>query len=407
MRRSLLLPALLVSLAACGGAEVPAPATPAGAKAEGQRVAAVDYFDVAAVTAAPPVLARRLGNEGLLGVDLAARPALLECLVDPRNRGGEKATHVVVEGAINGEGVQHKVSGTNLTPAGVACMEAALKAWTKGIPAGPGAPVTSQMELDHVVGVQPAVGLGNGDASDLAAAVRLALPGFGECFAGWTSAAPRTLRATLRAAKPRDGSPAVLLSSVAFDPTPDPVAGKVAACLEGKLKALPVKPPSGDSVTASVALRLVHSGIEGALPDAPPELQLVELDLQRARRLADVTLAVDEHAQALATYDELVRRYKSRGRPEVSLADLKDKCAALVAADDRLLAASERQSATEHATHHFAEARKAKDPSWTEAEATSAKSLAEAEKELAAHQGLRRIDEAACPKSAGDHDHGP
>jgi hypothetical protein len=402
MARPTHLPALLLlSLAACGGGEVPTPATPAGgagAKADGQKVAAVDYFDVASVTAAPPALARRPGTEGLLGLDMAARPALLECLVDPRNRGGEKATHVVVEATIAGEAVQHKVSGTNLTPAGVACMEGALKAWTKDVPAGAGAPAASHMELDHVVGVHPAVGIGNGDASDLAAAVRLALPGFGECFAGWKSAAPRTLHATLRAAKPRDASPAVLLSSVAFDPTPDPVAGKVASCLEDKLRALPVKPPGGDSVTTSVAIRLVHSGIEGLLPEASPDLQLVELDLQRAKRIADVTLAVDEHAQALATYDDLVRRYKNRGKPEVTLADLKDKCAALVAADDRLLAASERQSAIEQATHHFAEERNAKDPSWTEAEAMSAKSLSEAEKELAAHQGLRRSDEAACPK---------
>jgi hypothetical protein len=393
--------ASVAALAACGGADQPGPVTPAGAqgsKVEAQKVANLDYFDVATVAPTPPSLARRPDRDALLGVELAARPVLLECLVDPKNRGPEKATHVVVDATTTDTGVEHHITGTNVTASGAACLENALKAWTKGLPTGPGAPVESHLEIDHLAGVNPAVVLGVNDASDVAAAVRLALPGWGECFAEWKNAPPRLLRANLKAARAKDASPAVLLASVAFEPTADPAAGKVAACLEGKLKTLAIKPPQGESVTVPYVFRLVHSGIDGALPDAPPDLQLVELDLQRARRLSEVAIAIGERAQVLASYDDRVKRYKAKARPEVTLAELSDECTALLAAGDKLLVAAERQTATEDATHLFAESHKAKDPAWTEAEATAAKSLSESQRELATYRTLRKKDESACPK---------
>jgi hypothetical protein len=409
MTRTLLLATVPVAflLAACGPQQS-GPASPsasgsaAAPKVEQQQVKNLGYFDVATFSAAPPVVAGRASSEALLGVLLSARPVVMECLVDPKNRGPEKKTHVVLDATLVDAGVEHKATGTNLTPAGTACIEAALRAWTQAIPAltakNAAGPLKGHLELEHVVGASPSVEMGVNDASDIAGAIRLALPTWGDCFGAWKSAPPRGLRVSVRAARPKEAPPTVSLSTVAFDATSDPVAGKVAACLEGKLKALQVKTPSAESVSLPYTFRFVHSGIGEALPDAAPELQFVELDLQRGRRAAETAIAAGERGLLLAVYDDVVKRFKAKAKPEVSIAELKEKCAALVASADKLVAAAEKQAATEEATHRFTLEQKAKDPSWADAETASAKNLADAQKDVENVKAVRNADQGACPK---------
>jgi hypothetical protein len=399
--------ALLFALAAAGcGEQTPDPKTAAKAQStiEQQQIAAVGYFDVAAVWPSPPAIPARANKEVLTGVEVSARPLVMECLVDPRNRGADKRTHVVVDATLGDAGVDHKITGENLTPAGTACLDAALKKWTGALPAlnakAAAGPVTAHVEFEHVVGVSPAAVLGVSAASDVAATVRLSLAGWGDCLTDWKTASPRTLKAMIKVARPAATPPPAQTapSEVTFEPSGDPGADKVAACLKGKIAALQVKSPTSESLGVPYTFRFVHSNVSDALPGVTPDVQFAQFDLNRARRLAEAAIALGDRVEAAGAYDQAVKGYKAKAKPEVTVKELKDKCAALLAADDRTVEAMKKQLAVEDATHKFAAEQKAKDPSWAEAEAAAAQKVAQAQKDAEAFQSQRKSDEGACPK---------
>src|SRR5690348_2077211 len=119
MTRALTLTALSLSLAACGAEQTTAstPDKTAAPKAEQQQVQNSGYFDLGAVVAAPPAVGARVSTEILVGVEVSARPLVMECLVDPKNRAADKRTHVTVDATVGDAGVDHKIGGENLTPA--------------------------------------------------------------------------------------------------------------------------------------------------------------------------------------------------------------------------------------------------------------------------------------------------
>jgi hypothetical protein len=400
------IPALLLALLpACGGAEAPTSTTPGAPpvpKSDKQQLANLSHFDVGTLSPTPPAIPARVNKDVLLGVEMTARPTILECLVDPKNRGADKLTKVVVDATLVDAGVEHKVSGANLTPAGTACIEGALKKWTDAAAglnakAAAGGAVSARLEVGHEVGNQPAVVMGINEASDVAGAVRAALPGWADCFADWKSAPPRALKGSVKVTK-APGAAEVSPAEVSFEPAGDPAADKVAACLKGKIAAMKLKAPKSDAVTVPLPLRFVHSGVASPLgAEEPPHLQFAQLDLLRARRLAEVAIAEGSRALAAAAYDDAVKRYKA-GAKEVSVLELKDKCAALLAADDKAIEALQKQVEVETKTHDFAAAQKAKDAGWEPAETLSAQKLAEAQKDVQSFQQNRKADEAACPK---------
>jgi hypothetical protein len=412
MTRTRTLLALFPALAAAAcGPEQPGPAAPAASAApvaKQEVVKNLGYLDISTLFPAPPVVPGHATQQALLGVELAARPMVLECLVDPKNRGADKKTHVVVDAALTDAGVDHQVTGENLTPAGTACIQAALAAWTGAVPtlsaknAPPGgAPVKSHIEFEHQLGSTPAVEMGINDVSDVAGAIRLGLPHWADCFGDWKGAAPRTLKATVKVVHPAADAGAVTSvtpAEVTFDPSSDAAAGKAAACLADKIKALQVKVPQGQSISLPYTFHFVHSGIAEALPDAPPDVQLVQIDLQRARRTADVLIAEGDRTLAAVVYDDVVKRYKAKTKPAPSVADLKARCQELLATDDKLIAAAGKRVASEDAAHTFTAAQKAQDATWTEAEAKAAQSLAGAQKDAQTYASNRAADEAACPK---------
>ena len=351
----------------------------------------------------PPALPARVNREVLTGVEVLARPYVMECLVDPRSRGAGPQTVVVVDATLVDAGVDHKITGQNLTPAGTACIDGALKRWTAAIPGltarAASAPVTSHIETQHVVGTSPSVTLGVNEASDVAATVRLALPGWGDCLADWKAAAPRTLQAMVKLTRPAAAPPPqVSPAEVTFEPAGDPTADKVAACLKTKILALKVKTPTPESLTVPVTFRFVHSGVSDALPAAAPEVQFAQLDLTRARRAAEAAITLGDRMAAVGAYDGAVKGYKEKAQPEVTVKELKDKCAALLAADDRVIDALRRQQATEEATQRFATEQKARDASWADAASAAAQKLTLAQKDVESFVGYRKQDEAACPK---------
>ncbi len=402
---------LALLLSACGapaaeGAKDPSTAgsgAPSAPKVEQQQLVNNGWLDAAIFALEAPALPPMVNSDVLLGVTLSARPLVLECLVDPKNRGAEKRTHVVIDATLGEAGVSHKVTGQNLPPSGASCIEAALNKWTATIPtlnakASAGGAVSTHLELDHVAGVQPAVTMGVNEVSDVAGTIRLALPGFPECFAAWKSAPPRVLKGSLSLHKAKPPAAQVSPAALTFEPTGDAGADKVVACLTPKLTALSFKSPAGETLTIPLALRFVHSGAGESLPGAPPDLQFTQLDLARGRRTAEAAIAVGGRNLATASYDDAVKRYKA-GAKDVSVKELKDKCAALLVADDRLLDAAKKTLAVEDATHLFAQEQKAKDATWAEVEAISAKKQGEAQKDVESFKAARIADEAACPKS--------
>jgi hypothetical protein len=421
LNASLLL-ALLAS--SCTPEPPPKPAEPP--KPVQQVLKNISYFDLGMFEAAPPPLPARVGNEALIGFELLGRPFVMECLVDAKNRGPDAKSKVVVDSKLTDAGVEHKVTGDNLTPAGVACVEAALAKWTAASPglsaknaAGPA--VAGHVEFQHVVGVNPAVVMGINDVSDIAAAVRLAMPTWGDCFTDWKGAAPTPVKASIKVSRPvppaaaaagaasdakaadAKAAPApvaaeVVPAEIIFEANPDPVATKVAACLKTKLGALKVKTPSGESVTLPYAFHFVNSAITATLPSALPDVQFIQLDLQRARRAAEAAIVLGTRMQAVGVYDSAVQTFKESKGKKPTLPELKEKCAALLAADDQMIGAVEKQVAQEEATQKFTAAQKATDPSWADADAAAGRKLAEAQKDLETFKGYRKGDEGACPK---------
>jgi len=373
-------------------------------KVEQQQIAAVGYFDLATLWPTPPAVPARVNKEVLTGVEVASRPLVMECLVDPRNRGADKRTHVVVDASLTDAGVDHKISGENLTPAGTACIDGALRRWTGAIATlnarAASGPVASRVEYEHMVGVSPAAVLGQNDASDLVAHVRLALPSWGDCLAPFQAAPPRLLKANVKLVLAAGSPPPVEVSpsEAAFEPAGDPAADKAAACLKGKITALKLKAPKSESISAPYTFRFVNSNLAGALPGAPAELQFAQLDLVRARRAAEAAIALGERIEAAGAYDLAVKGYKAKAKPEVTVKELRDKCAALLAADDKVIDAMKKQHAIEDATHKLAAEEKAKDASWADAETSAAQKVREAQKDVDAFQAQRKNDEGACPK---------
>ncbi|MFO0762837.1 MAG: hypothetical protein U0359_40745 [Byssovorax sp.] len=145
-------------------------------------------------------------------------------------------------------------------------------------------------------------------------------------------------------------------------------------------------------------LRFVHSGAGETLPGASPDLQFTQLDLSRGRRTAEAAIAIGGRNQANSVYADAVKRYKANAK-DVSVKELKDKCAALLAADDKLIEAAQRSLGVEDATHTFAAAQKEKDASWGEVESIAQKKQGDALKDLDNFKAARKQDEAACPKA--------
>jgi hypothetical protein len=417
-------PALVAAalLSSCTPEPPPKPAEPP--KPVQLVVKNITYFDLGTLDAAPPAVPAKVDNEGLIGFELLSGPYVLECLVDPKNRGSEPKSRVAVDAKLTDGGVEHKVSGDNLTPAGVACIQAALAKWTAASPGlaaknGVGATVVAHVEFQHLVGADPAVVMGINEVSDIAGAVRLGMPTWGDCFADWKGAPPFPLKATIKVSRPAapaapdakaDTSadakaaaaapvaPEVVPAEVTFDPVADPVATKVAGCLKTKLLALKVKTPTSATVMLPYTFNFVSSSQTAALPSALPNVQFIQLDLQRARRAAEAAIMHGVRMQAWGVYDGAVKTYKETNGKKPSVPELKEKCAGLLAADDGLIGAVQKQVSQEEATQQFTVQQKAADPSWADAEAAAGRKLGEAQKDLETFKSFRKADEAACPK---------
>jgi len=186
-------------------------------------------------------------------------------------------------------------------------------------------------------------------------------------------------------------------TEVTFTTEPKNEAERTAqTCLQSKLMAMEI-PHTSEQLTVPYTFVLLNSGLEGALPEATPELNFLQLEAVRGQRAADAAIALGGRADAVAIYDAKVTAYQKNPK-SVSVKELKDRCADLLAADDRLIAALEGQQKVEKEAVALLGQLQAKDGAYAEA-ATAAQAQEQATTaELDRAKKQREGDAGACPR---------
>ncbi len=363
--------------------------------------------DVGLCHAKAPVLGDAINKEALTGLLVAARPHVMECLVDPAARGAERETELLLSTTFSASGFEHKVKGKNLTPGGEKCVVDAIGRYLGAIPAfstiKPAAPVNAEAQYRHVAGVSPTVQLGQNEGSDVAGTVRLKQSAWCDCYAEWKDVPPKTLQAKIKLAKPagKDGTKAsgtavVSPAEVTFTPAGDETSEKVAACLKGKVSAMQFK-LSADELTMPYTFVFLDSSFDGDLGGSIPELRFSQFELLRGQHAAEAVISFGVARSAAEVYDGLVKQFKAKPG-SVAVDELKNKCAALLKADDAWIGTLERQLSVDEKTLAMVQELKAKEPQWAKVESAVQANVAETKKDLENAKKARKGDEAACPK---------
>jgi hypothetical protein len=389
---SRLSPCAALVLAACATTAPSQKGETAAAPAvDRQKIVNISHFDVGSCTVPAPALPNPLNMEGIVGALVLARPGVLECFVDPKHRGTEAEASAAVKATVGENGPMYEVTGTNLTPAGVSCIETALKrlpfvALEKGTPS-----VTGSADFRHGA-TSPAVKFGVNAASDVAGSIRLAAPAWCDCWASLGTTPPPSLRATVKLHATTAGA----ATDISFDPTTHADATALISCLTPKLAALRLVHDTNE-LTLSYPFLLVNSSAAQESAEAQPELQFIQLDLIRAQRAAEVAVKIGARTNALQTYDALVAKYKLKPDPK-RVTELKDKCAAMVQSDDDWIAALKSQGEVDARSSTLAKSLKAKDARWTEAEAAAQAQVTASQNDVKKAEDVRAADVAVCPK---------
>ncbi|MFP2909035.1 hypothetical protein ACLESD_29135 [Pyxidicoccus sp. 3LFB2] len=397
MLRRLAVASFALTAAACAGtqkADTAAPGAQPMSKEERVRITNQPPFDLVSCFPRELKVPEQSSQGVVLGALLSARPQVLECLVDPKNRGAAPATKINVKTTLTDQGATHAISGENLTPEGQACIQKVLDTQVQPAALTKGAqPVEGTIPFEHTASGLNSVTFGINEGSDFTGAVRLAQPSWCECYANFKDKVPPALTAKVKLVKTQP-TPA----EVVFEASGSTEGDQLAACLQPKIAALPAKLTSDE---LGFAYRFVHfnsQASEEASATLPPELRFLQLDLLRTQRAADQAMADGARGPAAQAFANVVDRYQ-KTKDYKLFDELESKCNALVAADTRVTEATEGRLATEKAALAIAQEMKTKDAEgWGEAEAATQKNLDETQKELAEAQKIATQDKGACPK---------
>ncbi|HYO51661.1 hypothetical protein [Archangium sp.] len=359
---------------------------------ERMRITNQSPFDVAVCQSKTPTLPQPANQGILVGAILAIRPEVMECLVDPKSRGEADTTRVVVKTTVNEQGGTHALSGENLTPESTACIQKVLDARVplSALPKG-AQPVASESTFVHEAGNSPSVRFGINPGSDFSGAVRLAQPTWCDCYAPFANKAPPILKASVELKK---GAPTA--TTVTFDPVGTPEGDQLAACLQGKMMAVPAKLEVDQ---LKFPYRFVHFNSQATEPgaDMPPELRFFQLELVRNQRSAEAAIAFGARANAAETYDAIVTKYQ-KTKDWKLIDELKARCKALVDSAQTWVNTLDAQLKVDQTTLALVQELKAKEAAWTEVETKSQEILANTQQDLATAQKRLEADQAACPK---------
>ena len=391
MSRRLAVVSFLVT-AACAG-----PQKTENAQAsvqERMRITNQSPFDVALCQQRTLSLPQPVNQALLVGALAAAQPQVMECLVDPKTRAGAETTRVTVKASVTDQAAAYTVTGENLTPQGQKCVEGAVNALAPLQPlAKGGKPVEAQTEYIHETSNSPAVRFGFNEGSDFSGTIRLAEPGWCDCYAGYASKAPPVLTATIKLTK-ASATPA----DVTFEPSGSTEGDQLAACLKQKILALPVK-LGANEVTFPYRFTHFHSSATEPAANLPAELRFYQLELLRGQRAAATAIAFGMRAHAADGYDALAAEYSKDPKKNYGLIPkLREQCATLAKAADTWVTALEAQQSVDQQTVTLVQELKAKDAAWAEVETRSQGVLANTQKDLAAAQQRRTEDQALCAK---------
>jgi hypothetical protein len=395
MLRRLAIASVLVT-AACAGQQKSGEAAAAAAATvqERMRITNQPVFDVALCHPRQLALPQPPNQATLVGALITARPQVMECLVDPKNRGPAPTTKFTVKTAVTDQSATHTVTGENLTPEGQQCIQDAVN---KAVPVQPlpkgAALVEGQAEFIHEQNNSPAITFGVNEGSDFSGQVRLAQEQWCDCYAPYTNQSPPVLTAkiTLKKASPN-------AVAIVFEPSGSTEGDQLAACLKEKIAALPAKVKSDE---LSFPHRFVHFHALATEPAAslPQELRFYQLELVRGQRAADTAIAFGARSNAAEAYDAVVTEYKKDPKKNWGMVpQLKEKCAALVKSADGWISALESQQAVDQSTLTLVQELKTKDEGWAPVETASQGTLTNTQKDLETAKQRRQQDEAASPK---------
>jgi hypothetical protein len=376
-------------------------------KEERMRITNQAPFDVAVCRPKALTLPQPPNQGILVGALLATRPEVMECLVDPKSRAEGTTTRAVVKSTVNDQGGTHTVSGENLTPEGQACVQKVVSARVPltALPKG-AQPVESETTFVHEAANSPSVKFGINPGSDFSGAVRLGLPTWCDCYAGFANKAPPLLKATVhlkkqapaKDAQPKEGeAPAPQsASTITFDPVGTPEGDQLASCLQAKMQAIPTKLET-DELKFPYRFVHFHSGATEPAADLPPELRFFQLELVRSQRSAEAAIAFGARANAAEAYDAIVSKYQ-KTKDWKLIDELKAKCKGLVASAQGWVDSINAQMQVDQATLALAQELKAKDAAWAEVETKSQEVLTGTQQDLTNAQTRLKDDQAACPK---------
>ncbi|QRO00954.1 hypothetical protein JRI60_18920 [Archangium violaceum] len=349
-------------------------------------------FDVSVCQARSPTLPQPANQNILLGAISSARPEVMECLVDPKSRGTAETTQVVVKTSVTDQGGTHSISGENLTAEGQACIQKIVDARVPlaALPAG-AQPVQSESTFIHELNNSPSVKFGINPGSDFSGAVRLGQPTWCDCYTGFDSKIPPLLKANVDLKKG-----AATAADITFDPVGTPEGDQLAACLKGKMMALPAK-LEVDQLKFSYRFVHFNSQVTELSADLPPEQRFFQLELVRNQRSADAAIALGTRANAAEVYDAIVAKYQ-KTKDWKLIDELKAKCATLVEATQSMVSAIDAQLKVDQSTLAIAQELKAKDESWAEVETKTQVIINATQQDLDNAQKRLADDKSICPK---------
>ncbi len=359
-----------------------------------QRIVNINPIDLGVCFPKAPAIGDKLNDEILTGVLIAARPVVMECLVDPKNRGPADETKLGIKTTLTSGKLSHVLEGANTTPAGEACIRTGLDKFAASIPdwekkAQASGTAKAEVQYQHVASVMPSVKMGVSEGSDVAGTIRLAQPTYCDCYGAWKDAPPAVLKASIKLTE--KGAPAITI-----DPSTEAGAAEVTACLQPKLAALPLKTTSLE-LTTPYKFMFLNSSHDGMFPGAAPELSFAQYELARNQRLATAVIALGSRSIAAAAYDNLVQTYKKK--PEsVTAAQLIEGCNALVKTDDDYIGTLEKQLTLEQDALKMLTEFTAKDATWAPVKDGTTQNVDATKKELENGKGYKKADQDACPK---------
>jgi hypothetical protein len=255
-------------------------------------------------------------------------------------------------------------------------------------PLGKGeAAVSAEVPFAHG-GTAPTVKMGLNTGSDAVGTIRLGEAQWCECFQPLEGKPPPSLTVHVK-----------MLSTGANDFKFDTLAADAQAladCLSPKLKGLKLTAFNND-FNFDYPVLLINSLAPGETPEAKPELQFIQLDAIRAQRAANVAMKVSVRNTDAAVYDAAVAKF-NKTKDTKMVKELKEKCAAMVKADQGWIEALKSQHELETHTASVAGALKAKDAQWGEAETAAKKTADATAAEVTKAEGIKTADEKVCPK---------